>query len=259
MSNPISDFYDVIWTFRKGNETIDALFSGELSLDSYAEMLYNKRREYDACVLECCMNVSDRYDLSFFFERLAPQLSKYSNYDFNKQVEEGTREYWELEYHKVRYKELSTAIKNTKDLMSSSGVTFARHTIVKNEPLNKCEEEYIGYNFYFRGLYTDEQLKVIYDHLLYRYLHNATLFDDFVYYMTGRGNKIPTERMVWVKDNVDLAHFIDAFFSEHNKRWKIAEMIFGKKRLASAYYQTPQENPFKQFKKDKVDILKICR
>ena len=42
MSNPISDFYDVIWTFRKGNETIDALFSGELSLDSYAEMLYNK-------------------------------------------------------------------------------------------------------------------------------------------------------------------------------------------------------------------------
>lgn len=258
MSNPISDFYDVIWTFRKGNETIDALFSGELSLDSYAEMLYNKRRAYDACVLECCINVNDRYNLSVIFDRLTPQLSEYSNYDFNKKVKEGTREYWELEYHKIRHKELSIAIKNTKDLMSSSGVTFGRHTIIK-VPSKTKDEDSIGYNFYFRGLYTDEQLEVIYDHLLYRYLHNETQFEDFVYYMTGRGDKIPTDGMIWVKDNVDLAHFIDAFFSEHNKRWKIAEMIFGKKRLASAYYQTPQENPFKQFKKDKVDILKIRR
>ena len=46
MSNPISDFYDVIWTFEKGEETIDALFSGELTIDSYAEMLYQKRKVF---------------------------------------------------------------------------------------------------------------------------------------------------------------------------------------------------------------------
>ena len=32
MSNPISDFYDVIWTSKKGEETIDVLFSGELTI-----------------------------------------------------------------------------------------------------------------------------------------------------------------------------------------------------------------------------------
>lgn len=33
MSNPVSEFYDVIWTFKKGEETIDALYRGELSID----------------------------------------------------------------------------------------------------------------------------------------------------------------------------------------------------------------------------------
>lgn len=258
MSNPISDFYNVIWTYRKGNEIIDALFSGELSFDSYAEMLYDKRRAYDACVLDCCLNKQNRYDLQFYLERLEPQLEQYSNFDFHQQVEEGTRDYWKIEYHKVRYRELSIAVKNTKEVMRFNGTAFCGHTLIET-PQKKCDTDSIGRNYYFRGLYSDEQLEVIYDYLLYRYLHIETQFEDFVYYMTGRGDKIPTEGMVWLKDNVDLAHFIDAFFSEHNKRWKIAEMIFGKKRLASAYYQTPQENPFKRFKKDKVDILKIRR
>ena len=44
MSNPISEFYDVIWTFKKGLETIEALYNGELTLESYAEMLYNYQK-----------------------------------------------------------------------------------------------------------------------------------------------------------------------------------------------------------------------
>ena len=242
MSNPISEFYDVIWTFKKGFETIDALYNGELTLESYAEMLYNKRKAYDAYILDCRIEKLDEIILSTTYQRLNSQLEKYSFYDFNKVVEEGTKAYWELEYHKVRYKELSTAIKNTKDLISS------------NKIIEK-DKEYIGNNFYYRGLYNDAQLEIIYNHLLYKYLHPDTKLEDFIYYMTGRGDNIPSIGMIWLKDKDELAYFIDTF-CDCGKKYKIASHIFGKDRLASAIYQSKKENPFKSLEKDIKNLAK---
>jgi len=255
MSNPISDFYDVIWTFRRGQETIDALYSGELSLDAYAEMLYDKRRAYDACVLECCINKRDGYDLPFFYGRLKPQLESYSNYDFNKEVEKDTRAYWALEYHKVRFKELSVAIKNTKDLMHSYGVKFSGYFIVEDtEGTDKTIR--IGNNYYYTQSYTDEQLELIYQRLLYRYLDSDTKLEDFKYYITGRGNNIPDNGMNWLKGKDELAYFIDTFCPCRNK-YVIAEKIFSESRLASAVYQSKKENPFKELKKEVDKMRKL--
>lgn len=245
MSKRISDFYNVIWTFKKGQETINALYSGELSLDSYAEMLYKKRRAYDASVLECCYRRKAGFLLTIIFERLNPQLERYSNFDFNKEVEKGTRAYWELEYHKVRYKELSTAIKNTKDILHSFGLKFSGHTIVEDTEITVR----IGDNYYYTQSYTDEQLELIYQRLLHRYLDSNTKLEDFKYYITGRGDNVPAYGMKWLKDRAELAYFIDTF-CDCKRKYVIAEKIFSESRLASAVYQSKKENPFKELKKE---------
>lgn len=250
MSNPISDFYDVIWTFRRGQETIDALYSGELSIDSYAEMLYDKRRAYDAYILEYCIDNPNEIVLSTTHQRLYGQLQKYSHFDFNKEVEKDTRAYWALEYHKVRYKELSTAIKNTKDLLHSLGLKFLGYTIVEDTETTVK----IGNNYYYTQSYTDEQLELIYQRLLHRYLDSNTKFEDFKYYITGRGDNIPAYGMKWLKGRAELAYFIDTF-CDCKRKYVIAEKIFSESRLASAVYQSKKENPFKELKKE-VDNLR---
>ena len=254
MSNPISDFYDVIWTFGKGEETIDALYSGELSFDAYAETLYNKRKAFDACVLECYMNMINHnlYDFNEYFSRLENQLIQYKNYDFNIEVKEGTKAYWTLEYHKLRFKTLLDAITNTNKLIHPNESKKTIENLIdkiigkENEPIDDIP--------FYRTLYNNEQLEVIYNYLLGKYLHPSTEFEDFVFYMTGRGNDILPNHIRWIKDNVDLAYFIDTFCDCH-KKWVIGQAIFMKKRLASAYYQTPRNNPFKGLK-DEVDNMR---
>lgn len=252
MSNPISDFYDVIWTFGKGQETIDALYSGELSFDAYAETLYNKRKAFDACVLEYCLSNNDRYDLTEYLSRLECQLDYYKDFDFDKEVEKGTKAYWAIEYHKLRFKTLFDAIMNSNKLMHPNHSKCLNDNLINkffennNKPINDIP--------FYRTLYNNEQLEVIYNYLLGKYLHPSTEFEDFVFYMTGRGNDILPNHIRWIKDNVDLAYFIDTFCDCH-KKWVIGQAIFRKKRLASAYYQTPRNNPFKGLK-DEVDNMR---
>ena len=241
MSNPIFDFINVIWTYRKGEETINALYNGGLSLDSYAEMLYNKRIAFDEGMFELLNNIETLKDLPFNYLRLVEQFRGYDNFDFSKQVVEGTKEYWEIEYHKVRYRELSNAVKNMDGIIRSKGLVFSDN--IRDKDPSKRDR--LGYHFYYRGLYTDEQIELIYHHLLGKYLHPETLFEDFVYYMTGRGKDIPINGLIWLKDSDELAYFIDTFCS-CNRKWMLGQNIFDRKRLASAYCQSKKENPFKK-------------
>lgn len=279
MSNPISDFYDVIWTFEKGEETIDALFFGELTLDSYAKMLYDKRKAFESYVIDIITKGGDCSFLSKILERLPPQLERYDNLYTEIIPIKGTRAYCEYEYHNVRFKEISIAVRNTCDLLritkgeafyKQNGESRKKIIIDKNidlsvmtndEPINVTPMEVIDKNeiyqntndvanqYHFYGGYSEEQLEKMYEYLLMRgFMPNDTDFDDFVYYMTGKGDKLPQNGLEWCKDNVDLGYFIATFFDENTKKWKIGEMIFGRKRLASAYGQSKKGNPFSFFK-----------
>jgi hypothetical protein len=107
----------------------------------------------------------------------------------------------------------------------------------------------IAKQYHFYGGYSEEQLMEMYEYLMrFRFISNDTDLDDFVYYMTGKGDKLPQYGLEWVKESVDLAYFIETFFKGHTKKWKIGEMIFGRKRLASAYGQTKKGNPFSLLK-----------
>lgn len=241
MSNPISEFYQVIWTFDRGIKTIRAISNGELNIEDYAEMLYNKRVAFDDYVLTYCLEKNDFEMLDMIKARLEPQLVKYQNFNFEN---EGAA----TEYHKVRYRELSLAIKHTNDLLAKNGLR-----LVDNPHPTKGVVEALPY---FEGLkdYTREQLEDMYEGLIdEEFLSRDTSIEDFLYYFTGEGNK-PSIKLRWMGKQGKLALFIDYFFDVKNK-WKRAEQIFMNveydklKNSLNSEKQNGRKDFFKDFEK----------
>lgn len=91
-------------------------------------------------------------------------------------------------------------------------------------------------NVYLPSLYKDDDKLIEVCNRLIRecYLDGSTLTDDFVYFFSGRG-KAPKQNLIWIGNNVELAFFLDSYFTKFKndipEKWKIAHKIFNRKNL----------------------------
>ena len=100
---------------------------------------------------------------------------------------------------------------------------------------------------HFNDTRTDEQLcKMLKELIDLGYIANDTNEFDFIYYFSGRGKR-PANRLKWSNADgkgVVLSIFINHFYYSESKRWKKAEMIFGKAKLGNAYNQSVNNNAY---------------
>ena len=235
MSNPISDFYDVIWTFHRGEETIEAISKGELTLEQYEEMLYNKRKAFDACIIDSVIN---KVNIGILYKVLCDD---YRDFDFIKDD-------IYTKYHYIRFKHLAFAVNHSKDLLSFDDVDYY------NDGKDKeIEEIYLSREKTYKLPLSDNRLQAIYQYLDKGfYLSHDSSFERFKYCMTGEGK--PTPRLSWIKSKVTLAYFIETFSESDGRKWKKSEDVFGMHVENANIQNTTSPNPFKQLKKDITNI-----
>ena len=238
MSNPISDFYNVIWTFDKGQKIIDSINKGEFTLEQYEEMLYNKRQAFDECLID---SVFKKVNIGFLYQiinRLDSVLCKdYSDFDFSKDD-------IETKCHYIRYKQLAFAVNHSKDLLGLDEIPSkddGTDEELKQMYLSKTNVYYMNKS--------DEELKEIYDEIKDEYLSRDSSFEQFRYCMTGQGK--PTARISWVGQKDTLAYFIETFFEDDGRKWKKSEGVFGMKVANSNLQNSKKANPFAYLKKKK--------
>lgn len=247
MSNPISDFYNVIWSFRRGEETIEAFINGEYTLESYAELLYDKRKAFDNYVMDLCLNGGNFKSLRAVIYRLGEQIHYYN--EDETVYPNGTPQYYRAERDKIRYSEILLAVKHTESFMRENGFEFSFGC---SDGVKKVEPKIVPH--YFNGLdnYTKEQLADIYNGLKEKgYLSINTTEDEFMYYFSGEGNK-PSRKLKWIGKKGKLALFIWHFFDCNNK-WIITEEVFEEqcrtklKNSLNTEFQNGRKKYFKEF------------
>ena len=237
--NPISDFYNVIWTFDKGQKIIDSINKGEFTLEQYEEMLYNKRQAFDECLID---SVFKKVNIGFLYNvinRLYNVLCKdYSDFDFSKDD-------IETKCHYIRYKQLAFAVNHSKDILGGLDEIPSKDDGTDEE----LKQMYLSKtNVYYMNK-SDEELKEIYDEIKDEYLSRDSSFEQFRYCMTGQGK--PTARISWVGQKDTLAYFIETFFEDDGRKWKKSEGVFGMKVANSNLQNSKKANPFAYLKKKK--------
>ena len=238
MSNPISEFYDVIWTFHRGEETIDAISKGELTLEQYEEMLYNKRQAFDACIIDSVLNKINIGTIYKIIDRLDKVLcDDYRDFDFSKND-------IYTKYHYIRHKHLAFAVNHSKDLITFEDID--RYNDGKDKEI---EEMYLPIEKTYRLSLSENRLKAIYQYLDKEfYLDRDSSFERFKYCMTGIGK--PTPRLSWARSKSALAYFIETFSKDDGRKWQKSEEVFGMHVENANMQNAKSPNPFKRLKEE---------
>ena len=115
---------------------------------------------------------------------------------------------------------------------------------------------------YYATTHTNKKLRRVYKYLIENgHLEKDNLLSDFLYYFTGKGEKV-NNILKWstkYRAKVDLAFFLVAIVGGDRSAecWNKAKTIFGVTGLAQSYNQAPETSiSERKISKDVLDLLK---
>lgn len=119
---------------------------------------------------------------------------------------------------------------------------------------------------YYTTSFSDKTLQKVFDYLIKRgCLHTETLLSDFIYYFTGRGEKV-NNGLKWdseIGGKVKLAYFINTIImggrDQDKSYWKKAEIIFGVRALGNSYSRSSSNKDNSSNEQLQEDIKKLLK
>lgn len=119
---------------------------------------------------------------------------------------------------------------------------------------------------YYTTSFSDKALQKVFDYLIKRgCLHPETLLSDFIYYFTGRGEKV-NNGLKWdseIGGKVKLAYFINTIIKggrdQDKSYWKKAEIIFGVRALGNSYSRSSSNKDNSSNEQLQEDIEKLLK
>ena len=226
------------------HRNINAMCNGKLDIEKWGIVLAYKRKGFEICAFACYVESPlFRDKVVIYYNKFKESLANYEKshwFDYDFDINKNRRTYFEQKYHIIRRKEISLACEFLEKLLNEP------NPISNNE--KKVSNKLPHYNLD----YNEEQFKSIYTFLVDgEYLESTTALNDFIYYFSGKGDK-PHHGLKWIDKKVNLAQFIDTLCNKENKKWVIAELIFGEYGLRQSYgntaYRKNDNNPFEDLK-----------
>ena len=244
----IDDFISIMYTVSFDKKVLDIIKTGG-NLHEYKKGIYQKRKDFESCVIDLCLKYGDNTDkaLLIYRNRLVDC----------RELQENRRErpkmYAQM-YEEYTDKELASLdvffsfiIKLiSKEIMFIDKITNKEEMEVESYTSAKRQEKQKELSNTNRVHYTinisDEKLEKVYNYLVKNnLLSKDNLLSDFIYYFTGKGNAIYNQ-LKWSGKNVELAYFINTIITKDNRIdkdfWKKAKSIFGIGKLSGSYNQT---------------------
>lgn len=222
---------------------INALCNGKLDIEDWGRVLSYKRKGFEICAFACYVESPlFRDKVVIYYNRLKKSLANYKKshwFDCDFDINKDRRKYFEQKYHIIRRREITLACEFLEKLQNETN-----HISTNNKTPNK--------SFHYNLNYNEEQFKSIYTFLVDgKYLESTTALEDFIYYFSGKGDK-PHHGLKWIDKKVNLAQFIDTLCNKENRKWVIAELIFGEYGLrqsnGNTAYRKDDNNPFEDLK-----------
>ena len=213
------DFYNVIYTYDKGDSVIKALCSGKMRFSRWVDSMFKKRKAFEACVFTCYLeNDKFKEQLLIYENRFKQSLegyvkSKWFDEEFDRK--QNPCEFFTRKYHEVRKRQIELALEYIEKVKNprTTNLSVQSETSVENVVPH------------FEG-YSTEVITDVFEYLIdIKYLDAHTSKEDFLYYFTGEG-EIPTNRLKWRANKVDTAIFVETLFGKSKKRWDITAYIF---------------------------------
>lgn len=223
---------------------INALCNGRLDIEKWGIVLAYKRKGFEICAFSCYMESQLFRDrVGIYYNRLKKSLANYEKshwFDYDFDINKNRRTYFEQKYHIIRRREISLACE------------FLGKLLNEPNPISNNEKKVSNKLPHYNLDYNEEQFKSIYSFLVDgEYLESTTALNDFIYYFSGKGDK-PHHGLKWIDKKVNLAQFIDTLCNKENKKWAIAELIFGvyglRQSNGNTAYRKDDNNPFEDLK-----------
>lgn len=236
------DFYNVIYTYDKGDSVIKALCSGKMRFSRWADSMFKKRKAFEGSVFTCYLG-NDKFmeQLLIYENRFKQSLDGYAKsnwFDTEYDRKQNPREFFTRKYHEVRKRQIELALVYIDKVRNPKNVQV--QVEVERKP-------------YYEG-YSVEKITQLFDFLIKKgFLDCNTSKDEFIYYFTGVGEQ-PTNTLKWCRANVQLAILIGKLFDTDGKKWHKAEQIFGITHLKSSFFNASD----KTFDKSEVNAFIIC-
>lgn len=283
---PILDYLDVVATSNCSANMLLCI-KNEQGLQEYSDMVRSKRKDFESCILEWCMQHGANAALSLTIHK-----EKLEGYKKN------------YEHQKKMFISLINRMGETLEPFLTSPFLAddspAPICIEKpNDKENKRIKNYFGFilfevgdsirfidkmidaygkieipdtadktdkkitNVYYATNHTNKKLRRVYNYLIDNgHLETDNLLSDFIYFFTGRGKKV-NDCLKWKSSKVGLAYFIDAIIvkggTKDKQFWKKAETIFRESNLANKYSQSVKNKDNSQNEKIANNIQRLLK
>lgn len=235
----ITDYMDAV-DYIHYSTNIFWYIKEEHRLNEYIDEVRSKRKDFESCILEWCMNgdANLSHYLTIYKEKLEWYQKGYDK-EFDRFVcsSENLEKNEIIIFFKFMREEMHVSIRFIDKIINEYGKIDMSNTC--NMPANKVA------NVHYTTTFSDKKLKKVYDYLIENgHLEKENLLSDFIYFFTGRGKKV-NNGLRWSSnkgEKVNLAFFLQAIIGDDPKAkvWKKAEDIFGKKGLAQSYSEAPE-------------------
>ena len=246
--------------------------------------LNDKYKAFEQCVYELCVENGKNITilLLVYRDKLSNSLTALNirlDYYIQSDGEKTSEQISVIRFLRMSCKTCSQAIRYLNKLLKLYGVKTdcVFNGVEDNKPVAEhCPSIDIPVtseamvketdNVYYTTSFSDKNLKKVFDYLIKRgCLHPETLFSDFVYNFTGRGEKAK-DGLKWEgKDakKVRLAYFINTIIKggrdQDKSYWKKAEIIFAVKGLANSYSMSNSNNDNTSNEQFVEDIEKLLK
>lgn len=282
---PILNFLDVVDASNCSANMLLCIRK-EQGLQEYSDMVRSKRKDFESCILEWCMQHGANAALSLTIHK--EKLVRYSK-DYERQKElfislinsmgESLEPFltspFSVEGAPVRIEKPNDKenkrIKNYFRfilLEVGDSIRFIDKMIDAYGKIdipdidNKTDNIITNTNVYYTTNYTNKQLRRVYKYLIGNgHLEADNLLSDFIYFFTGRGEKV-NNCLKWSSERgakVNLAFFLIAITGGERKSkiWEKAKVIFNKTGLAQSFNEAPEASIYeRKISQDVLDLLK---
>ena len=274
----IADYMDAVDIKHCGTNILSCLRKKQW-LQEYGEMVRAKRKDFDACILEWCMEYGAnatrslvvykeeleknqkgyRHEKKLFAslinsngELLKPLLtSPFDEVPVQIEMPNDKDNATIKNFFNAMLLELGDAIRYIDKMMD----IYSHNTTDTNDDATA--------NVHYTTTFSNKELKRVYKYLIGNgHLDADNLLSDFIHFFTGRGKKV-NDCLKWKSSKVGLAYFIDAIIvkggTKDKQFWKKAETIFRESNLANKYSQSVKNKDNSQNEKIANDIKRLLK
>lgn len=260
----IDDFISIMYTVSFDKKVLDIIKTGG-NLHEYQKGIYQKRKDFESCVIDLCLKYGDNTDKALLIYR--NRLVDCQELQENRR--ERPKMYAQM-YEEYTDKELASLdvffsfiIKLiSKEIMFIDKITNKEENVVNTPTYAKKQKMQNTSDVYYATNHTNKKLRRVYNYLIDNgHLEKDNLLSDFLYYFTGKGEKV-NNILKWstkYRAKVDLAFFLVAIVGGDRSAecWNKAKTIFGVTGLAQSYNQAPETSiSERKISKDVLDLLK---